>query len=165
MVSRPVVTGPIIGLILNDPFTGLLCGALVELLWIDRLPIGTYVPPNDSITTVIITAAAIITGNTFGHHSRELATFCILLFLPLGYVSQKMDTFVIKSNGLLLVFWIFPLLPLFILKALTLCYFFLPMLGVAVAMITIKRQGMVALFCVVFVTVLMIMEFAHGFAK
>ena len=209
MVSRPVVTGPIIGLILNDPFTGLLCGALVELLWIDRLPIGTYVPPNDSITTVIITAAAIITGNTFGHHSRELATFCILLFLPLGYVSQKMDTFVIKSNdrlsknavsdaekgdvksvsrkhvkgllrsflatvifififlylGLFLVFWIFPLLPLFILKALTLCYFFLPMLGVAVAMITIKRQGMVALFCVVFVTVLMIMEFAHGFAK
>jgi hypothetical protein len=39
------------------------------------------------------------------------------------------------------------------------------MLGVAVAMITIKRRGMVALFCVVFVTVLMIMEFAHGFAK
>ena len=89
MVSRPVVAGPIIGLILNDPFTGLLCGALVELLWIDRLPIGTYVPPNDSITTVIITAAAIITGNTFGHHSRELATFCILLFLPLGYLFER----------------------------------------------------------------------------
>jgi len=209
MISRPVVAGPIIGMILKDPLTGLLCGALVELIWMDRLPIGTYIPPNDTVTTVIITAAAILAGNIFGLHTRELATFCILFFLPLGYVSQQMDTFVIKFNdrlskkalsdaehgdiesvsgkhlqgllkslmatvlfififlylGVYLVVWIFPLLPPFALKTLTLCYYFIPLLGIAVAITTIKRQSMVILFCAFFVTLLIIMEFVYGFAK
>jgi PTS system mannose-specific IIC component len=209
MISRPVVAGPAVGLILHDPLTGLLCGALLELLWIDRLPIGTYVPPNDTIVTVIITAAAIMAGNLINNHSRELATFCILLFFPLGYAARQMDTRIIQFNdrlsreavaaaergdvrgvsrrhllgmlisfaaavlfiftflypGVLLAAWFFPLLPQFFMKALTLCYYFLPLLGVAVAIRTVKRQGMVAFFCAVFVAVLVIMEFAHGLAK
>jgi PTS system mannose-specific IIC component len=209
MISRPVVAGPVIGLILQDPLTGLLCGALIELLWIDRLPIGTYVPPNDTIATVIITAAAIMAGNLIGNHSRELAMFCILLFFPLGYLARLMDTLLIQFNeqlsrkavmaaergdargvsgkhllgimisfaatvlfififlyaGALLAAWVFPLLPQFFMKALNLCYFFLPLLGVAVALRTVKRQGMVTFFCAVFVVVFVVMEFAHGLAK
>lgn len=209
MISRPVVAGPAIGMLLHDPLTGLLCGALLELLWIDRLPIGTYVPPNDTIATVIITAAAILAGDRMGIHSRELAVFCILLFFPLGYAARFMDTLIIRFNdrlsrdavaaaergdiqgvsgrhllgmarsfaatvifififlypGVLLAAWMFPLLPDFFRKALTLCYYFLPLLGVAVAIRTVKRRGMVGFFCAVFVTVLVIMEFAHELAK
>ena len=209
MISRPVVAGPAIGLILHDPFTGLLCGALIELLWIDRLPIGTYVPPNETVVTVIITAAAILAGNLTGNHTRELAVFCILLFFPLGYAAKAVDTLVIRLNerlsraavlaaergdvrgvsrrhllgmagsfaatvlfilvflypGVLLAAWMFPLLPEFFRKALTLCYYFLPLLGVAVAIRTVKRQGMVAFFCAVFVAVLVMLEFSHGLAK
>jgi len=63
MISRPVVVGPVIGMVLSEPFTGLIIGAFIELLWIDRSPMGLYIPPNDSIATVLATAG--------GHTGRE----------------------------------------------------------------------------------------------
>ena len=62
MVSRPVVTGPIIGFILGDAYTGLIVGALMELFWIDRSPIGAYVPPNDTLATPRTSTSAAITN-------------------------------------------------------------------------------------------------------
>ncbi|MCX5856964.1 MAG: PTS sugar transporter subunit IIC [Deltaproteobacteria bacterium] len=209
MVSRPVVAGPLVGWILNDPYTGLVCGALIELFWIDRLPIGTYVPPNDTMTAVIVTAAAIIAGNVLGQPSRELTVFALLALLPLGYAGQQMDAWIIRSNdrlaknalslaetadvrGVEMKHWqalikpfifsvififvavavgswmlilVFPLLPPFVKQALTLSYFFIPLLGIAVALTTIKRQGAVSFFCAAFVAMLMIWEWTHGFSR
>ena len=45
MISRPIVAAPVIGLILGDPYTGLIVGAFIELFWIDRFPIGAYFLP------------------------------------------------------------------------------------------------------------------------
>lgn len=209
MISRPVVAGPLVGWILNDPYTGLLCGALIELLWIDRLPIGTYVPPNGTITTVVITAAAIIAGGHPGPPSRELTVFALLAFLPLGYAGQQLDTWIIRSNdklskkavsladgadvrgierlhlkalmksfGLSVIFifiavtigsWVligvFAVLPPFVHKALTLSYFFIPLLGIAVALTTVKRKNAISLFCAVFVAMLMIWEWTYGVSR
>jgi len=47
MISRPVIIAPLAGLLLNNIYAGLIIGAFIELLWIDRVPIGTYIPPND----------------------------------------------------------------------------------------------------------------------
>jgi PTS system mannose-specific IIC component len=206
MISRPVVAGPLVGWILNDPYTGFLCGALIELLWIDRLPIGTYIPPNDTITTVIITAAAIIAGSHLGQPSRELT---VLAFLPLGYAGQQLDTWMIRLNdrsaksavsladsadvrgierlhlqalgrsfvlsvvvictavttGSWMLIGVFPMLPPFVHKALTLSYFFIPLLGIAVALTTIKRKGAISLFCAAFAAMLIIWEWTYGFSK
>lgn len=54
MVSRPIVVSPLVGFILGyisgDPqgglANGLLIGAILELIWIRAIPVGTYVPPN-----------------------------------------------------------------------------------------------------------------------
>ena len=209
MVSRPVVAGPLVGWILNEPYTGLVCGALIELFWIDRLPIGTYVPPNDTMTTVIVTAAAVIAGDALGHHSRELTVFALLALLPLGYAGQQIDTWIIRSNdrfakdalnlaetadirgverkhllalvkpfilsvifigiavagGSWMLILVFPMLPPFAKQTLTLSYFFIPLLGIAVALTTIKRQGAASFFCAAFVAMLMIWEWTHGFAR
>lgn len=209
MISRPVVAGPLVGWILNDPYTGLLCGALIELLWIDRLPIGTYVPPDGTITTVIITAAAIIAGGHIGQPSRELTVFALLAFLPLGYAGQQLNTWIIRSNdalskkavslaegadvrgierqhlkalmksfilSVLFIFiavtvgsWaligVFAVLPPFVHRALTLCYFFIPLLGIAVALTTVKRKGAISFFCAVFAAILIIWEWTYGFAR
>lgn len=209
MVSRPVVAGPLVGWLLNDPYTGLVCGALIELLWIDRLPIGTYVPPNDTMTAVIVTAAAIIAGDALGQTSRELTVFALLALLPLGYAGQQMDAWIIRSNdglaknalsladradirgvermhgqallksfilsviflfiavtvGSWMLILVFPLLPPFAKKALALSYFFIPLLGIAVALTTVKRQGAASFFCAAFVTMLMIWEWTHGFSR
>lgn len=209
MISRPVVAGPLVGWMLNDPYTGFLCGALIELLWIDRLPIGTYIPPNDTITTVIITAAAIIAGGHLGHPSRELTVFTLLALLPLGYAGQQLDTWLIRSNdrsaknavnladradvrgieklhlqalvrsfvlsamvigiavttGSWMLIGVFPVLPPFVHKALTLSYYFIPLLGIAVALTTIKRKGAISLFCAAFVAMLIIWEWTYGFPR
>lgn len=101
MLSRPVVAGPIIGLVLGDPYTGLISGALIELLWIDRLRVGVYVPPNESIVAILAVAGAIVTGKELGHLPRELIAFSILFFIPFGILGQKMDVSIMRTNDII----------------------------------------------------------------
>lgn len=206
MVSRPVVAGPLTGWALGDPHTGLLCGAFIELLWIDRSPIGKYVPPHETMAAVIITACAIIAGEGLGQISRELTVFALLALLPLGYAGQRLDRWTMRSNdryakravamaekadirgierqhllallqsfilsvlfiftavsiGSWLLIMIFPHLPPFVHRGLALSYYFIPLLGVSVALTTIRRKEAVGLFCAAFAALLIIWEWTHG---
>ncbi|MFZ3116010.1 MAG: PTS sugar transporter subunit IIC [Syntrophales bacterium] len=98
MISRPVVTAPLVGIVLGDAFTGLQVGALLELFWIDRLPIGTCLPPNDFLVAFLVTAASILAGHSLGSVSQELLALASLLFIPCGYLGQKLDQLIIQSN-------------------------------------------------------------------
>jgi PTS system mannose-specific IIC component len=98
MISRPIVVAPLIGFILGDPYTGLVAGAFTELLWIDRLPIGMYIPPNDTITAVLITASSIEVGRALGVLPPGLVALSILFFVPFGHIAQKMDILIVKGN-------------------------------------------------------------------
>jgi mannose PTS system EIIC component len=98
LISRPIVAAPVIGLILGDPYTGLIAGAFIELLWIDRLPIGTCIPPNDTIAAVLIAASAIESGRILGYLSQGLITLAVLLFIPLAFFGQKMELWVVQGN-------------------------------------------------------------------
>ena len=98
MISRPVVAGPIVGLALGDFQTGLMAGAFVELLWIDRLPVGAYVPPHDTIVAVLAAAGAILSGAAAGGADRPLIAFCVLLYVPAGIAGQRMDMWLRRSN-------------------------------------------------------------------
>ncbi|MBW2557523.1 MAG: PTS sugar transporter subunit IIC [Deltaproteobacteria bacterium] len=202
MISRPVVAGPVIGMVLSEPFTGLIIGAFIELLWIDRSPMGLYVPPNDSIATILATAGAILAGRESGHPPRELLALAILLFLPFGVLAQKIDVWIIKTNdrlsqraveyarlgdikrfarthmqglvktfvgvfviilvclapGVAILKWAFPILPERIMKILSYTYFFIPILGIAVALNTIKLRGAVPVFAGLFLLATLIMK-------
>ena len=98
MISRPIVAAPVIGLILGDPYTGLIAGAFIELFWIDRLPIGTYIPPNDTIVAVLIAAGAIESGRILGYLPQGLIALAVLIFIPLAILEQKMELWVICGN-------------------------------------------------------------------
>jgi len=98
MISRPVVAGPVIGLVLGEPHVGLISGALVELLWIDRLAVGAYVPPHDTIVAVLVTAGAVIGGKGLGPFFPELVAFSVLLYLPTGIIVQRMDVWMRHYN-------------------------------------------------------------------
>lgn len=60
-LHRPVVMGPIVGLILGDVQTGLLVGGTLELVWMGMVPLGGTQPPNVVIGGIIGTAFAIMT--------------------------------------------------------------------------------------------------------
>lgn len=98
MISRPVIAAPLMGFFLGDPYSGLLIGALIELFWIDRLPIGTFIPPNDSLTAILITASCIFSSRVIGHHFREVMMFSILVFIPCGYIGRNLELFYIRIN-------------------------------------------------------------------
>ena len=203
MISRPIVAGPITGTILGDPFTGLVIGASIELLWLDRLPIGIYVPPNDTVVAILAVGCTVIVGNELGHVSHELVAMTVLLFVPLGVVGQKIDVRIVRSNNVLsaealesaatgdytqisrihlrglfkifwtssglilaalllgssLLVWIYPFIPGKILKAFFYTYYFLPVLGIAVALNTVKIRGTLPIFSGIFLIVFLIAEF------
>lgn len=98
MISRPIVSAPLIGLILGDPYTGLVAGAFIELFWIDRLPIGAYIPPNDTIVAILITGSSIGTAGLIGSLPTGLIALAILLLLPLGILAQTMEFWLIGKN-------------------------------------------------------------------
>ncbi len=54
---RPVVMGPLVGLILGDVYTGLLVGGTLELVWMGMVPLAGAQPPNVVIGGVIGTAS------------------------------------------------------------------------------------------------------------
>ncbi len=205
MISRPVVVAPVIGLLLNNPYAGLIIGVLVELFWIDRIPVGTYIPPNDTIVAVLATSIAALAGQDLGGTTRELIALAILLALPLGIIAKQIEIFIIKSNDdlsdqalenakagnikaieqknylalvkvfLITVFclliaqsllvhaviWIYPKLSSPLLNMLLLVYYFLPLLGIAVAMNTIKLRGAIPIFCAIVLILIVTWEFFH----
>lgn len=207
MISRPIIVAPVVGLMLGNPYAGLIIGAILELFWIDRIPIGIYIPPNDSIAAAIAVSMAILAGQALGPVTKELMALSILLAIPIGIGAKKMDVKIMESNNLLsdqalmdakdlniraierktylglskvflfylaLLFisqiilipaliWIYPKLPAPINAMLSLTYYFLPLLGIAVAINTIKLRGAIPIFCAIFLVVAAVMEYFHVF--
>lgn len=60
MLCTPLVLAPITGLILGDLATGIICGAMLQLVFLGIMGIGGTVPPDADLGTVIGTAFAII---------------------------------------------------------------------------------------------------------
>ncbi len=207
MISRPVIIAPVVGLILGNPYAGLIVGAILELLWIDRIPIGIYIPPNDSIAAAFAASLAILTGQSLGAVTNDLMALAILIAIPFGILAKKIDVKIIESNNFLsdqalaaakvgdfraiesktylgltkvflsylvlllilqitfipLLIWIYPKLPAQIHTMLSLTYFFLPLLGIAVGINTIKLRGAIPVFCVIFLVVAAALEFFNVF--
>jgi mannose/fructose/N-acetylgalactosamine-specific phosphotransferase system component IIC len=203
LISRPVVSATIIGLILGEIETGLIIGALLELIWIDQSPIGTAVPPNDTLSAVAIAACSIIAGKQMGNISHELIAATILALLPLAILGQQMDIYIFRRNDGLsriavsyalrgnirgvekqhclallktfvlsfLLLWIvlnigynililvYPLLPCHIISALNYIYYFIPILGVAVALNTINLKKMIPIFCSIFLLITIFFDY------
>jgi len=207
MISRPIIIAPVIGMILGNPYAGLIIGAILELFWIDRIPIGIYIPPNDSIVAALAVSMAILAGQALGTVTKELMTLSILIAIPFGILTKKIDVKIVESNNLLsdqaleeakaqdiraierktylglakvslfymvllfilqLIFipvliWMYPKLPSAIHTMLSLTYYFLPLLGIAVALNTIKLRGALPVFCAIFLVVAVAMEFFDVF--
>lgn len=209
MLSRPVVAGPIVGFVLGDPMTGLVAGAMIELLWIDRFHMGRYIPPNDTVVSVLVTAGAILAAHDIpapGSPPQELVAAAVLLFAPVAFLAQWGDKFVASSNdalaeraledarrgdvraiarkhyfgmaktfamsslviflclvaGTLLLRALFPVLPERVLSALAIVYYGIPVLGMSVALSTIKVRGALPVFSGVFLVAVIAIRLWQG---
>ncbi|MEA4895156.1 MAG: PTS sugar transporter subunit IIC [Oscillospiraceae bacterium] len=61
-LERPIVLGPLVGLLLGDVSTGLQVGASLELVFMGAQAIGGSVPSNVAIASVLGTAVSVTSG-------------------------------------------------------------------------------------------------------
>ncbi len=84
MISRPLVTGPVVGWLCGDVKTGLLIGAVIELLWIGVVPVGVGVLPDSAIICIVATALA-------ANKVPSAAAIAIIFSVPLGIIFKRLD--------------------------------------------------------------------------
>jgi mannose PTS system EIIC component len=97
MISRPLVAGPLVGLLLGDALTGLTVGMLLELLWLCRMPVGASIPHDDTQVTVGATTLAIALSGTVGR-GVGLTLCALLVALPLGKIGQVVERTIRSRN-------------------------------------------------------------------
>src|SRR5450432_1248646 len=62
LMSRPLVLGPLVGLVLGDMEQGVIIGATLELIFMGNIKVGAAIPPDVITGGVLSTAFAIISG-------------------------------------------------------------------------------------------------------
>ncbi len=102
MVSRPIVIAPIIGIICGNATVGLMVGVLIELLWINELPVGAAIPSDDTLFAAV--ASGVITTIITSRNMSDPVgigslTFLVLAtMIPLASQGKKIDIMVRKYN-------------------------------------------------------------------
>ena len=82
--TRPIITGAVVGIIMGDLTTGLIVGAVVELMFLAVVFVGTAVPPDPTLSAAIATAFAVFAGG-----STELA---VATAIPIALIGQTITT-------------------------------------------------------------------------
>jgi PTS system mannose-specific IID component len=62
LLSRPLVLGPLVGLVLGDLHQGIMIGATLELIFMGNIKIGAAIPPDVITGGVLATAFTILSG-------------------------------------------------------------------------------------------------------
>lgn len=48
-LNRPIILGPLVGLILGDLTTGIIIGGTLEVFFLGQMAIGSYIPPDAAV--------------------------------------------------------------------------------------------------------------------
>ncbi len=92
MISRPVVSGPIMGYVVGDLSSGLATGILFELLWLRRPPIGGHISPDVTFGAIATSAVSawVVVNNKTDLLSVVFLTFLVLF--PVCYLGTRVDS-------------------------------------------------------------------------
>ncbi|MDU7303954.1 MAG: PTS mannose/fructose/sorbose/N-acetylgalactosamine transporter subunit IIC [Escherichia coli] len=96
-MHRPVVLGPLVGLVLGDLHTGILTGGTLELVWMGLAPLAGAQPPNVIIGTIVGTAFAITTGvkpDVAVGVAVPFAFYFLCAFLPIYFGAEHAKTII-----------------------------------------------------------------------
>ncbi len=91
MMNRPIIVGPLVGLILGDLRQGILIGAALEALFIGVVTIGAALPPDVGVAGTIATALAIKSGSG--------ADVAVALAMPFAILAQGLNMLAFTINS------------------------------------------------------------------
>jgi len=104
MVSSPIFIGAIIGFYFSDIKSGILIGCAIQLLWLNKLPVGAVLTPDESIAgSVAILIYFILSEiNKVPSNSYGLILFSIIYSAFCGIFSIKIDGVLRQFNAYLM---------------------------------------------------------------
>ena len=108
MISQPIVAAPLTGLILGSMLgnatagihVGLMVGVILQLTWIEQLPLGMNVPPDAALASVLSVALGFCAGHEFTNYATREACYTVglLVSVALGLLGRSLDMFVRRLN-------------------------------------------------------------------
>lgn len=87
MISRPIFCGPFFGFLTGDIHTGLWIGMIVEMIWVNAIPLGCAVPVDLTFMTIL----SVIWSTLLFQGSQEVAMFSLALAVPFAYIYMEVD--------------------------------------------------------------------------
>ena len=92
LLSRPLVLGPLVGLVLGDLHQGILIGASLELIFMGNIKVGAAIPPD------VVTGGVL--GTTFAILSGKGAAIALALAVPISILAEMLLSalFVFRST-------------------------------------------------------------------
>lgn len=98
MLHRPLVVASLTGAVFGNFFAGAQVGAVLELLYIARLPVGASIPPDDTGAALFGGAAAATGASSIG---LDPGSYCAILLLSVACaeIGKFADRSVRRING------------------------------------------------------------------
>lgn len=92
LLSRPLVLGPLVGVVLGDWHQGIVIGASLELIFMGNIKVGAAIPPDVVTGGVLGTAFAILSGKG--------AAIALALAIPISILAEMLLSalFVFRSG-------------------------------------------------------------------
>ncbi len=98
MLHRPLIAATLMGTIFGDFTAGAQVGAVLELIYLARLPVGASLPPDDTGAAIFAGSAAAAASSSIGLDSGSF-TALILLSVVFAELGKNVDRMVRKANG------------------------------------------------------------------
>ena len=103
LVSEPIVSCSVLGLLFGNPEAGLMLGIIFQLLWLGYLPLGGERFTDNNMAAFISTASLFSAADIFGFGSLEFNTALILVLLfgvLIGIIGLHLMNFERRLNGI-----------------------------------------------------------------
>lgn len=105
-IHRPLITGPVVGLIMGDMQVGLIAGATLELAWLGLVPNAGAQPPDVTLGTIAAVAFAVMTKQSpevamgIGMPIAVLMQMLVIGFFAMtAFTMGKADRYAEKADG------------------------------------------------------------------
>ena len=98
MLHRPLVVATAMGAVFGNVSAGAQVGAVLELLYLARLPVGASIPPDDTGAALFAGAAGATASSLVGLDAGSF-TALLLLSVPCAELGKVVDRLVRRVNG------------------------------------------------------------------
>ncbi len=103
LISEPIVSCSVLGLLFGNPEAGLMLGIIFQLLWLGYLPLGGERFTDNNMAAFISTASLFTAADIFGFGSSEFKAALILVLLYsvlIGIIGLHIMNFERRLNGI-----------------------------------------------------------------